>query len=136
MDLGIRGRKAIVGPGRHHQKFEIRAAAVAQLGVAHRRILTPAEADLDRRYKKRLLAEIDELAQDYRQRFKNVLDDEVENVGKTIEIRVRQGVLDAVASLPSSEVIQGTTQSVVRTGVDLVEAGLSTFLGARKPDKP
>ena len=88
----------------------------------------------DRRYKERLLTEIDARADAYRRSFQAVLDDEVERVGQTIETRVRQGVLDAVASLPSSEVLQGTTQSVVQTGVDLVEAGLSTFLGT-KPRK-
>ncbi len=88
----------------------------------------------EHRYKQRLLKEIDQLADAQRQRFKEVLDEEVEKAGETIETRVRQGVLDAVASLPTSEVIQETTQSVVRTGVDLVEAGLSTFLG-KKPRK-
>ena len=88
----------------------------------------------DRHYKQRLMDEIDARADAHRERFKQVLDDEVEHVGQTIETRVRQGVLDAVASLPSSEVVQGTTQNVVQTGVDLVEAGLSTFLG-KKPTK-
>ncbi len=85
----------------------------------------------DRHYKKRLLAEIDQLADAYRRRFQEALEQAVENAGKTIETRVRRGVLDAVASLPSTEVIQGTTESVVQTGVDLVEAGLSTFLGTK-----
>lgn len=90
----------------------------------------------DRHYKKRLLLEINQRAESYRQRFQKVVDGEVEKLGDTLETRVRQGVLDAVASLPSTEVIQGTTQSVVQTGVDLVEAGLSTFLGKKKPGKP
>ncbi len=89
----------------------------------------------DRHYKRRLMAELDQRADAYRQSFQEVLDDEAEKIGQTIETRVRRGVLDAVASLPSSEVIKDTTQSVVRTGVDLVEAGLSTFLGT-KPRKP
>ncbi len=88
------------------------------------------------RYKPRLMAEVDQRAEAYRRRFQEVLDAEAEKLGETLETRVRQGVLDAVASLPSSEVIQGTTQTVVQTGVDLVEAGLSTFLGTRKPGKP
>ena len=85
----------------------------------------------DRFYKPRLLAEIDDRVEAYREQFQDVLDAEVERVGETIERRVRRGVLDAVASLPSSEVIQGTTQSAVKTGVDLVEAGLSAFLGKK-----
>ncbi len=88
----------------------------------------------DRHYKKRLLGEIDQRAEVYRRRIQHVLDQEIESAGKAIETRVRRGVLDAVASLPSTEVIQGTTQNVVKTGVDLVEAGLSKFLGA-KPGK-
>ncbi len=88
----------------------------------------------DRHYKTRLMKEIDERADTHRRRFQDMLDEEIEKAGDTVETRVRQGVLDAVASLPSSEVIQGTTQSVVQTGVDFVEAGLSTFLG-KKPGK-
>ncbi len=89
----------------------------------------------DRRYKKRLMAEIDARADAYRQLFQEVLDEEVESVGRTIETRVRQGVLDAVASLPSSEIVQGATQNVLHTGVDMVEAGLSTLLGKKPRDR-
>ncbi len=89
----------------------------------------------DRHYKKRLLLAIDERAEAYHRRFQKVLDDEVERLGETIETRVRQGVLDGVASLPSTAVIQETTQSVVKTGVDLMDAGLSTFLGTKKTGK-
>ncbi len=85
----------------------------------------------DRRYKEQLTAELDQRAEAYRRRFQEILDQEAEKLGKNIETRVRQGVLDAVASLPSTEVIQETTQSVVKTGVDLMEAGLSTFLGTK-----
>ena len=88
----------------------------------------------DRHYKQRLLSELDDHAETYRQRFQEILDEEGEKIGADIETRVRQGVLDAVASLPSSEVIQETTHNVVQTGVDLMEAGLSTFLGT-KPRK-
>ncbi len=90
----------------------------------------------DRHYKQRLLAEIDERADAYQERFEGVLEEEGEKLGENIETRVRQGVLDAFASLPSTEVIQETTQSVVQTGVDLMEAGFSTFLGGKgKPRK-
>ena len=88
----------------------------------------------ERHYKERLRKELDEQVDGYQRRFEEVLDHEIERIGGVIETRVRKGVLDAVASIPSSEVIQETTQSVVRTGVDLVEAGLSTFLGT-KPRK-
>jgi len=85
----------------------------------------------EKRYKQRLQREIDERVEEYLASFQAVLDEEVEKVGSTIEARVRKGVLDAVAALPSSEVIQGTTQSAVQTGVDLMEAGLQAFLGTR-----
>ena len=88
----------------------------------------------DRRYKKRLEAELEERVEAYRRRFQAVLDEEIERLGDLIEERVRKGVLDAVASLPSSEVVRETTQSVARTGLDLMEAGLGTLLGA-KPRK-
>ena len=90
----------------------------------------------DRRYKPRLMAEMDRRVDAYRRQFQELLDDEVERLGDTVESRVRQGVVDAVASLPSSEVVKGATQSVVKTGVDLVEAGLSGLLGSNKRDKP
>lgn len=86
----------------------------------------------ERHYRQRLEEELDQKVDEYQQRFQEVLDDEVRKVGTVIETRVRKGVLDAVASIPSSEVIQGTTQSVVQTGVDLVEAGLETFLGTKR----
>ncbi len=88
----------------------------------------------ERRYKEQLRREIEERADDYIARLQNVLDEEVEKAGEVVEERVQQGVLKAVAAIPSSEVLQGTTQNVVQTGVDLVEAGLNTFLGT-KPRK-
>ena len=96
-----------------------------------------AYAFFEKHYKLRLQRELDEQVEDYLQRFRALLDEEVEKVekvGMTIETRVRKGVLDAVAALPSSEVIQGTAQSAVQTGVDLVETGLQAFLGT-KPRK-
>lgn len=88
----------------------------------------------ERRYKDRLRREIEERADEYAERLRQVLDEEIEKAGEMVEQRVRQGVLKAVADIPSSEVLQDTTQNVVQTGVDLVEAGLHTFLGT-KPRK-
>ena len=85
----------------------------------------------ERHYKDQLRRELEEQVEDGTQRFQQVLAQEIDRAGDVVEDRVRQGVLKAVASLPSSEVIQGTTQNVVRTGVDLVEAGLQTFLGSK-----
>ena len=88
----------------------------------------------DRYYKSRLRDEADERIEDYTQRLRQAIGEEVDSAGEVIAQKVRTGVLDAVASIPSPEVLQETTQSVVRTGVDLVEAGLNTFLGT-KPRK-
>ena len=96
-----------------------------------------AYAFFERHYKLRLQRELDEQVDEYLRRFRVLLDEEVEKVeevGKSIETRVRKGVLDAVAALPSSEVLHGTAQSAVQTGVDLVETGLQAFLGS-KPRK-
>ena len=85
----------------------------------------------EKHYRLRLQREVDEQVEDYLERFRDVLGEEVEKASKTVRAQVRQGVLDAVADLPSAEVIQGTTQSAVRAGVDMVEAGLKTFLGGK-----
>ena len=89
----------------------------------------------EKRYKPRLQREVDERVEDYLRSFRSVLDEEIGNAGKAVRKQVRQGVLDAVAALPSSEVIQETSQSAVQAGVDMVEAGIKTFLGGqgRKP---
>ncbi|MEL7058674.1 MAG: hypothetical protein AAGN46_01470 [Acidobacteriota bacterium] len=51
-------------------------------------------------------------------------------LGDEVERRVKRGVLDAVASLPSREVIAGTTRSVARTGAEL----LGLMAGRRSSD--
>jgi hypothetical protein len=59
------------------------------------------------------------------------LDRAIAILAPTIEERVRKGVLDAVASIPSTEVLQNTTRAFTQTGVDLVGAGLDALLGRR-----
>lgn len=59
------------------------------------------------------------------------LDRALEVLAPLIEERVRKGVLDAVAAIPSTEVLQNTTRAVTQTGVDLVGAGLNVLLGRR-----
>lgn len=88
----------------------------------------------ERHTKARLRREIEEQVEEATARMRQVLEQEIDRAGEVIEERVRQGVLKAVTDLPSSEILRGTTQNVVRTGVDLMEAGLDTFLGgpARK----
>lgn len=57
-----------------------------------------------------------------------------DELGQLIRARVRQGVLDAVASLPSSNVLRETQKTMVRTASDLVEGGLAALWG-EKPKK-
>lgn len=56
------------------------------------------------------------------------------DLGDLLRERVRQGVLDAVRSLPAPNIIRETQRSVVRTATDLVEGGLSSLLGDRRRD--
>jgi len=53
------------------------------------------------------------------------VDEAIEDLGREVETRVKQGVIDGIAAIPSSEVIVGATRSAARSGADLV----STLLG-------
>ena len=88
----------------------------------------------DRTYKRRLQRELDDRVATYTKRLQEAIDKEIVKAGDLIEARVREGVLEAITRLPSTQVIQKTTDSAVKAGVDLVEAGFSTFLGG-KPRK-
>lgn len=57
-----------------------------------------------------------------------------DELGQLIRARVRQGVLDAVASLPSTNVLRETQRTVVKTAADLLEGGLASLWG-EKPKK-
>lgn len=54
-----------------------------------------------------------------------------EEMGQLIRARVRQGVLDAVTALPSTNVLRETQKTVARTAADLVEGGLSALWGEK-----
>lgn len=74
--------------------------------------------------------------------FKRYLKNELEaklqqlkdDVGEIIEVRVRKGFLDGVASLYSAEGIRDTTRNMAKTGVTLVNDRLSSILGKRRRD--
>lgn len=68
----------------------------------------------------------------YRQELEERLKLALDEVGQVIEDRVRKGVLDAVAEIPSSEMIQNASRTVARTGASLVEGGLSALLGGSR----
>lgn len=78
----------------------------------------------EHRYRKKLEAEIDAR-----------LAAAIAELGAVIEERVRRGVLDAVAAIPSSEVIESTTRAAARTGMGLMEEGLNVLLGAARPPR-
>ena len=59
----------------------------------------------------------------------------IDQLGDTIEERVRQGIISGVASIPSREVIKGTTRTMAKTGAEIVEDSLNTILGKRSPRK-
>lgn len=58
------------------------------------------------------------------------VDETIAELGREVEIRVKQGVVDGVASLPSSEVLAGATRTAARSGADLVSTLLT---GGRRP---
>lgn len=59
------------------------------------------------------------------------LDKAIADLGPTIEERVKRGILEGVAAIPSAEMLQSTTRAVTQTGVDLVGAGIDALLGRR-----
>jgi hypothetical protein len=67
--------------------------------------------------------------------FQQVIDRAIEEMGRTIEERVKKGVLDGVASIPSAEMLQSTTRAAAQTGVDLVGAGINALLGGGRRDR-
>jgi len=57
-----------------------------------------------------------------------------EEFGTMIQERVRRGVVEGVASIPSTEVLKGTSQALTATAGDLVKSGLDTLLGGGSGD--
>ena len=53
--------------------------------------------------------------------------------GETIRERVRQGILDGVSSIPSTDVLRGTQRTVTSTAADLLRGGLAALLGDDEP---
>lgn len=72
-------------------------------------------------------------------RYDRAVSDAIERfkaeVGPTIEQRVKQGVLDAIKSLPTREVLRDTTRTIARTGLDIVGDGIKIATRSR-PRRP
>ena len=60
---------------------------------------------------------------------KREVDSALERLGDTVEERVRKGVIDAIKSLPSPDVVRWTRETVGEAAEELVRGGLSTLLG-------
>lgn len=67
--------------------------------------------------------------------FQQTIDRAIVEMGRTVEERVKKGILEGVAAIPSTEMLQSTTRAVTQTGVDLVGAGLNALLGGGRRDR-
>jgi len=74
---------------------------------------------VDRRLKRRLEQRMTELQEEF---------------GTMIQERVRRGVVEGVASIPSAEVLKGTGQTLSATAADLVRNSLDTLLRSGAAD--
>ena len=57
-----------------------------------------------------------------------------ERLGETIRRQVRQGILDGVASLPTSDLIQKAQRAMTDTAADFLRGGLGVLMG-EPPDR-
>jgi hypothetical protein len=73
----------------------------------------------DRRLKRRLDQRLSELQEEF---------------GSVIQERVRRGVLEGVASIPSAEVLKDTGQTLSTAAGDLVRSSLGTLLRGSSAD--
>jgi len=69
-----------------------------------------------------------------KRRFELRLKELQEELGSALQERVKQGVVEGVASIPSTEVLKGTGQALSATAGDLVRSGLETLLGSGSGD--
>jgi len=74
---------------------------------------------LKRRFQDRLEARLAEIREEF---------------GREIQLRVREGIVDGVTSLPSAEVLGRTQRTVTGTAADLFRAGLGTLFGTPEAD--
>ena len=63
------------------------------------------------------------------------LDEKLADFGEKIQAHVRQGIVDGVTAIPSSEVVREGTRSLAKTGADMVTAGLESLLGGAPRDR-
>ena len=56
-------------------------------------------------------------------------------MAEKVEEGVRRGVIDGVTSIPTREVLQGTTRNIARTSVEIVESRLGQIFGRRRSER-
>ncbi len=67
------------------------------------------------------------------QRLRDLHDD----IGRTVEVRVKRAVADALADLNTGDVLREATWKAARSGSDLLSDGLNAIMGKRRrPENP
>lgn len=62
------------------------------------------------------------------------VDRRIEQLGRVIHDRVRQGIVDGVAEAQPEEVIRKGQQTLLRNAADWVDQGVNRILGRRRPE--
>jgi len=72
------------------------------------------------------------LARDLETLLKEQAEQAADLMAVKVEEAVRRGIVDGVTSLPTREVLQGTTRNIARTSVEIVEERLGSLFGKRR----
>lgn len=75
------------------------------------------------------------VAEDLQELLREQADRAADILAEKVEEGVRRGVIDGVTSLPTREVLQGTTRNIARTSVEIVESRLGHIFGRRRSDR-
>ena len=73
------------------------------------------------------------VAQDLETLLREQAEQAADLMAAKVEEAVRRGIVDGVTSLPTREVLQGTTRNIARTSVEIVEDRLGQLFGRRRP---
>ncbi|GAA5317583.1 MAG: hypothetical protein AseanaTS_27880 [Candidatus Pelagadaptatus aseana] len=64
--------------------------------------------------------------------FEEKLEIALDSLSKEVRESVRQGVLQAVTEIPTTDTLKGTTQTMAKTGVEIMGMGLDVMRGKRR----
>lgn len=125
-------------------RLEVRLQAFAELLEARVKIGAGAAGlELLEPLRTQVRGGLEEAAVEWSPRFREELSVGFQDAAQTVlpafREEVRKGFTDAIASLATSEILDRTARTVVRTGSSLMESGLSLLRGARpehSPDEP